>query len=79
MGSMIWWVLFTILAFLNPMQFPLNYALVQIALVIPAIIAGYRFYVVGFRAIWQRSPMACRQLVIIQYIINFRVIHQRPL
>ena len=56
MGSMIWWLPFPIPAFLNPMQFPLNYALVQIALVIPAIIAGYRFYVVGFRAIWQRSP-----------------------
>lgn len=56
MGSMIWWLPFPIPAFLNPMQFPMNYALVQIALVIPAIIAGYRFYVVGFRAIWQRSP-----------------------
>jgi len=38
------------------MKFPLRYALVQIALVIPIIIAGYRFYTVGFRALVQRSP-----------------------
>ncbi len=56
MGAMIWWLRFPIPAFLNPMQFPLVYALVQILLVIPVIIAGYRFYVVGFKAIWQRSP-----------------------
>ncbi|HEY5465945.1 MAG TPA: heavy metal translocating P-type ATPase, partial [Clostridia bacterium] len=56
MGSMIWQLHFPIPAFLRPMQYPLTYALTQIALVIPAVIAGYRFYVVGFRAIWQRSP-----------------------
>jgi len=56
MGSMIWQLRFPIPSFLNPMQFPINYALTQIALTIPVIIAGYRFYVVGFKAIWQRSP-----------------------
>jgi Cu+-exporting ATPase len=56
MGSMIWWLQFPIPAFLRPMQYPLTYALTQIALVIPVIIAGYRFYVVGFKAILQRSP-----------------------
>ena len=56
MGSMIWQLRFPIPSFLNPMQFPITYALTQIALVIPVIIAGYRFYVVGFKAIWQRSP-----------------------
>ena len=56
MGAMIWWLRFPIPAFLNPMQYPLSYALMQIALVIPVIIAGHRFYVVGFKAIWQRSP-----------------------
>ena len=35
---------------------PLNFALVQIALVVPVIVAGYRFYVVGFRAIFALSP-----------------------
>jgi Cu+-exporting ATPase len=38
------------------MHYPLNFALIQIALTIPIIIMGYRFYVVGFRAIWSRSP-----------------------
>jgi Cu+-exporting ATPase len=56
MGSMIWWLRFPIPSFLRPMQYPIPFALVQIALVIPVIIAGYRFYVVGFKAIWQRSP-----------------------
>lgn len=56
MGSMIWWLHFPIPAFLKPMQYPLTYALVQIALVIPVLIAGNKFYRVGFKAIWQRSP-----------------------
>lgn len=41
---------------LHPMHYPLNFALVQIALTIPVIIAGYKFYIVGYRAIWFRSP-----------------------
>jgi Cu+-exporting ATPase len=56
MGAMIWWLRFPIPAALDPMQFPLTFALTQIALVIPVVIAGYRFYVVGFRAIWHRAP-----------------------
>lgn len=56
MGAMLWWLRFPIPVFLNPMQYPLAYALAQIILVTPVIVAGYRFYVVGFRAIWQRSP-----------------------
>lgn len=56
MGSMIWWLHFPIPSFLKPMQYPLTYALVQIALVIPILFAGNRFYRVGFKAIWQRSP-----------------------
>ena len=35
---------------------PLNFAIAQILLTIPVIIAGQRFYLVGFRAIWLRSP-----------------------
>ena len=34
-------------AFLDPMRFPLSYAMAQIILVIPAIIAGSKFYRVG--------------------------------
>ncbi len=56
MGSMIWWLPFPIPAFLNPMRYPLTYALTQLALTIPAVVAGYRFYTVGFKALIQRSP-----------------------
>ena len=35
---------------------PLAYAFIELLLVIPAIIVGYRFYTVGYRAFWQRSP-----------------------
>jgi Cu+-exporting ATPase len=41
---------------LNPMRWPLVYALVELILVIPVIAVGYRFYTVGFKALWQRSP-----------------------
>jgi P-type Cu+ transporter len=43
-------------SWLNPMQYPLVYAFVQIGLVIPVIIAGNKFYTVGFKAIFRRSP-----------------------
>lgn len=41
---------------IHPMENPVNYALLQTFLVLPVIGAGYRFYVVGFKAIWSRSP-----------------------
>ena len=41
---------------LSPMNFPLIYALAELALVIPIIGVGYRFYTVGFKALWSRSP-----------------------
>ncbi len=43
-------------AFLNPMRFPFSYAVAQMILVIPAIIAGSRFYRVGAKALWHRAP-----------------------
>jgi len=43
-------------AFLDPMAHPLVFALVQLALVIPAIIAGNRFYRVGVKSILHRAP-----------------------
>ena len=43
-------------AALEPVDYPLRFALVQLALVIPAIAAGYRFYVVGTRAIVHLAP-----------------------
>jgi Cu+-exporting ATPase len=42
--------------FLDPMQFPLQYALMEILLVIPVVAAGWRFYTVGFKGIFKLSP-----------------------
>ncbi|MDR2314646.1 MAG: cation transporter, partial [Spirochaetaceae bacterium] len=41
---------------LAPMNFPLIYALVELLLVIPIIIAGGQFYIVGFKNLFRRSP-----------------------
>ncbi len=43
-------------AFLHPTSHPLNFALVQIALVLPALWAGRRFYIVGTKALFRRAP-----------------------
>jgi Cu+-exporting ATPase len=56
MAPMITWIRLPFPRFLNPMNYPLSYALAELALVIPIIAAGYRFYTVGFRALIQRSP-----------------------
>lgn len=42
--------------FLNPELFPLRFALIQIILSVPVVIAGYRFYTVGFRNLFRGSP-----------------------
>ncbi|MDR1496047.1 MAG: cadmium-translocating P-type ATPase [Clostridiales Family XIII bacterium] len=41
---------------LDPMKYPLIYGLVELALVLPIIGVGYRFYTVGFNALFMRSP-----------------------
>jgi len=41
---------------LDPMQFSLIYALAEMILVIPVIGVGYKFYTVGFKSLWRRSP-----------------------
>jgi Cu+-exporting ATPase len=41
---------------ISPFRDPFRYGLVQLFLTIPILIAGYRFYLVGTRAIIQRSP-----------------------
>ena len=41
---------------LAPMQFPVRYALLQLILVIPIIIAGNKFYIIGFKNLFHRSP-----------------------
>ncbi len=43
-------------AVLHPMHYPLNFALTQLALTIPAIIAGFRFYTVGFKTMLKAAP-----------------------
>ncbi len=35
---------------------PLNFGLIQLLLVIPPVIAGYKFYTIGYKALWKRSP-----------------------
>jgi Cu+-exporting ATPase len=41
---------------LHPEMYPLIFAYVQLVLVIPSMIAGYKFYTVGFSALFRRSP-----------------------
>lgn len=56
MAPMITFVRLPFPAVMEPMRHPLAYGLIEIALVIPIIGVGYRFYTVGFRALLQRSP-----------------------
>jgi len=56
MAPMIKFVTLPFPAGLDPMRYPLIYGLTELALVIPVIGVGYRFYVVGFKAIVKRSP-----------------------
>ena len=56
MGPMIPGIQLPIPGWMDPMHQPLTYALILLGLTIPIVIAGYRFYIVGFRAIWMRSP-----------------------
>lgn len=56
MGSMITWFTVWIPKKLEPMQYPLNFALVLILLTLPILMVGYRFYVVGFGTILKGSP-----------------------
>ncbi|MCB2314080.1 heavy metal translocating P-type ATPase [Clostridium tagluense] len=42
--------------FINPMMNPVAFALIQLILTIPVVIAGNRYYTVGFKALIRRSP-----------------------
>jgi Cu+-exporting ATPase len=53
MGHMIGYALPKII---DPMTKPLNFALIQLLLVAPVIIVGYKFFKVGFKTIIKRSP-----------------------
>jgi len=41
---------------INPMMNPANFALIQLLLVLPVVVMGSRFYIVGFRTLAKRSP-----------------------
>ncbi|HML36879.1 MAG TPA: heavy metal translocating P-type ATPase [Bacillota bacterium] len=42
--------------FFDPMMNPVHFAVLQLSLTVPIVIAGYRFYTVGYKAIANRSP-----------------------
>ena len=56
MAPMISFVRLPFPAGIEPMRYPLIYALLEMLLVIPVIAVGYRFYTIGFKALIQRSP-----------------------
>ena len=41
---------------INPIMNPLNYALIQMVLVIPVMLAGYKFYINGFKSLVNKNP-----------------------
>ncbi|WFR55823.1 heavy metal translocating P-type ATPase [Anaerocolumna sp. AGMB13025] len=53
MGHML---MFPLPGIVHPEMNPLNFAIAQLILVIPSIIAGYKFYTVGFSSLFRRSP-----------------------
>ncbi|MCQ2969905.1 MAG: heavy metal translocating P-type ATPase [Clostridium sp.] len=41
---------------IEPMENPLNFALIQLALTIPVMIVGYKFYKIGYKNLFKLSP-----------------------
>jgi Cu+-exporting ATPase len=41
---------------IDPMMNPLNFGLIQLILVLPVLIAGYKFFTVGFKTLFKGSP-----------------------
>ena len=56
MVPMLPWLPFNVPNFMEPMTYPLVYSLIELVLTIPILIAGYKFYTVGFKSLFQRSP-----------------------
>ena len=56
MAPMVPWVNLPYPSAIWPMRFPLQNALLQLVLTIPIVIAGHKFYTVGFRALWNLRP-----------------------
>lgn len=64
----------------SPMMNPKNYALAQSLLIIPILLVEYKFYIIGFKAIWKRSPnmdsliaMGTSAAVIYSSVIAFQI------
>ncbi|WP_124066659.1 heavy metal translocating P-type ATPase [Clostridium sp. E02] len=56
MAPMITFIHLPFPAFLEPMKYPMRFALTQLGLVIPVIAVGYKFYTIGFKSLFQGSP-----------------------
>ena len=56
MAPMITFIKLPFPSFLEPMKNPLTYSLLQLCLVLPVMVAGYKFYTVGFKALINRNP-----------------------
>jgi len=56
MAPMVPWIPMFVPAAIHPDISPLNFAITQILLTIPIVIAGHKFYTVGFSAFFRRSP-----------------------
>ena len=41
---------------IDPMKNPLNFALIQLVLTIPVMVAGYKFYKIGYKNLFKLSP-----------------------
>ncbi len=56
MLPMISWIPLNVPSFMSMMEYPLVYALIEVLLTIPILIAGRKFYSVGYKALFQGSP-----------------------
>ncbi len=56
MGYMLSPVLFPLPSLISPSLNPLNFALIQLLLTLPVFICGYKFYHIGFKALFNRAP-----------------------
>ena len=56
MAPMLPWLRLPFPASLNPMRYPMVYALVELILTLPILYVGRKFYTVGFKALFMRSP-----------------------
>lgn len=49
-------LMFPLPDFVHPEMNPMNFAIIQLILVYPSMIVGYKFFPVGFSALVRRSP-----------------------